>query len=187
MRYLNSAELSQFHDAFIDMCEKHATTKNQEGWGFPTGVIYCDTYSFKTKRGTMYIGHDDFVQEARWWIPVGLEEQIYSDQLQIAFEMCIPKNLNRYLSVHYTIDENQTVHILHKGKFAVGHGSVSMYEFFDYYRKNSGQWPLTNVHFQDYLELGKVSLPITDDEFLVLLESLAEFADYIPGFKNNYR
>lgn len=188
MRYANSADLSQFHDSFLAMCEKHATAKDVEDWGFPTGAIDCDTYSFDTKQGTMYIGHDDFQAKQRWWIPISLEEdQTYITQLVIAFEMCIPKADNRYLSVHYVLDDDGRVHILHKGKFTIGHGSASMSEFFDYYRKHPGRWPIVVVNFQDYLELGKVSLPINDDEFLGLLESLAEFANYIPEFKNNFR
>ena len=187
MRYLNSDELSQFHDAFLTMCEKHATTKDEWGWGFPTGVIDCDTYSLETQKGTMYIGHEDFDKERRWWIPIGLESQAFGNELAIAFEMNIPKARNMHLSVHYTIDDNQKVHVLHKGKFTVGHGAVSMYEFFDYYKKNPGKWPVINFSFYEYLELGKVSLPIPDNEFLTLVESLAEFADYIPGFKDKYR
>lgn len=187
MRYANNSELSQFHDAFLAMCEKHATTKNEEGWGFPTGVIYCDTYSFNTQQGAMHIGHDDFIEEQRWWLPIGLESQAYVNEFAIAFEMNIPRTKNMHVSIHYTIDDNQTVHILHKGKFAVGHSSVSMNEFFSYYRKNPGKWPVIGFFGYDYLELGKVSLSITDDEFLGLLESLAEFAKYIPGFKDNHR
>jgi hypothetical protein len=187
MRYANSTELSQFHDVFLGMCEKHATAKDEEGWGFPTGVIYCDTYSFDTKQGTMYIGHDDFVEEQRWWLPIGLESQAFINELAISFEMCIPKTLNRHLSVHYIIDDNQTMHILHKGKFTVGHGSVSMYEFFNYYQNNPGRWPVISFPGYDYLELGKVNLTLTDDEFLGLLESLAEFAKYIPDYKDKYR
>ncbi len=188
MRYLNSPELAQFHDAFMAMCQKHATARSLEGWGFPTGVIDCDTYSFDTKHGTLYIGHDDFQEKQRWWVPISLEkDQIYVTQLTIAFEMCIPKTYNRYLSVHYVIDADGKVHILHKGKFTIGHSSASMSEFFDYYRKHPGQWTVVNVNFQEYLELGKVSLPIVDNEFLDLKESLAGFADYIPGFKYQYR
>jgi hypothetical protein len=85
------------------------------------------------------------------------------------------------------IDDNKTVHILHKGKFTVGHGSVSMYEFFDYYRENPGKWSLINFNFQNYLELGKVNLVLTDNDFRGLLDSLAEFARYIPAFKDKYR
>ena len=56
MRYVNSDELSCFHDAFLAMCEKHAITKGQQAWGFPSGVICCDTYSFNTEQRVMYIG-----------------------------------------------------------------------------------------------------------------------------------
>ena len=187
MRYLNNSELSQFHAAFLGMCEKHDINKDEEGWGYPTGVIYCDTYSFDTKQGTMYIGHDDFIEKERWWIPIGLEEQVFVTELAISFEMCIPKTDNRYLSVHYTIDDNKTVHILHKGKFTVGHGSVRMYEFFSYYQNNPGRWPVISFSGYNYLELGVVNLALTDAEFVGLLDSLADFADYIPDFKMRYR
>jgi hypothetical protein len=187
MRYLNSTELSQFHDVLLIMFKKHATEQGEEGWGYPTGIHYCDTYSFNTKHGTMYIGHDDFIPEARWWIPIGLEEQRVADWLTISFEMCIPKTENRYISVHYTIDDNNIIHILHKGKFTVGHGSVNMFEFFDYYQKNPGKWPLIKYNYYDYLEIGRVNLALTDADFVGLLDSLAEFARYIPDFKNNYR
>lgn len=187
MRYLNSDELSQFHDAFLAMCEKHATTKDKRGWGFPTGIIDCDTYSFNTKQGTLYIGHSEEVVDNRWWIPIGLESQAFGSELAIAFEMNIPKARNMHLSVHYTVDDSNRTHILHKGKVTVGRSAVSMSKFFDYYRKNPGKWPLVNFSHYEYLELGRVSLSITDDEFLGLLESLAEFADYIQRFKGNYR
>ena len=187
MRYLNSAELSQFHGAFIGMCEKHATTKNEEGWGLPTGVISCDTYSFTTRQETLYIGHDATVVENRWWIPIGLESQAYIYELAIAFEMNIPRTRNMHLSVHYAIDDDSRIHILHKGKVTVGHSSVSMSEFFSYYLNNPGRWPIISFYGYEYLEVGKVSLPIIDDEFLGLLESLAEFANYISGFKYHYR
>ena len=91
------------------------------------------------------------------------------------------------LSVHYAIDENNIVHILHKGKFTVRHGSVSMWKFFDYYRKSRGKWQLIHWNNHDYLVLGKVNLAVTDAEFAELLDSLAEFARYIPDFKINYR
>jgi len=187
MQYLNSAQLSQFHDAFTAMCEKHATTKNIERWAFPHGVIDCDTYSFDTKYGTMYISHDDFIELQRWWIPTGLESQAFASELAIAFEMNIPKARNMHLSVHHAIEDNRKVHVLHKGKFTVGHGAVSMNEFFDHYRKKPGRWPVIHLGFYEYLELGLVSLPMTDNEFVILLESLSGFAHYIPGFKDNHR
>jgi hypothetical protein len=187
MRYANNAELSQFHDAFLAMCEKHAVAKDEDEWGYPHGVTYCDTFSFNTKHGTMYIGHDDLTEKNRWWIPIGLEEQIVWDYLSISFEMCIPKTRNMRVSIHYALDDNNIVHILHKGKFTVGHGSVSMDDFFNYYRRNPGRWQVISFNYQDYLELGKVSLVINYAEFLDLLESLAEFANYIAGFKDNYR
>jgi len=187
MRYLNSDELSQFHDAFLGMCEKHASTKDEWAWGFPTGIIDCDTYSFNTKQGTLYIGHSEEVVDNRWWIPIGLESQAFGSELAIAFEMNIPKERSMHLSVHYTLDDSNRTHILHKGKVTVGHGAVSMSEFFDYYRKNPGKWQVTSFNFYNYVELGRVSHPITDNEFLSLVESLSEFADYIQRFKGNYR
>jgi len=186
MQYANSAELSRFHDAFLAMCEKHVIKKDEEAWGFPNGIIDCDTYSFNTEQGMMYIGHSATVVENRWWIPIGLESQAYVNELAIAFEMNIPRTRNMHVSIHYTIDDNNYVHILHKGKVTARH-SLSMDDFFNYYRNNLGIWPIISFYGYDYLELGKVSLPITDDEFLGLLESLAGFANYIPGFKDNYR
>ena len=187
MRYLNSLELSQFHDILLKMFQKHATNVRKKDWGHPHGTDYCDTYSFNTKYGTLHIGHDDYVQEERWWIPIVLEEQISGAQLSIAFEMNIPKTRNMRLSVHYAIDENNIVHILHKGKFTVRHGSVSMSQFFGYYGKNPGKWQLIHWNNHDYLVLGKVNLVLTDAEFIGLLDSLADFANYIPDFKMKYR
>lgn len=187
MRYLNSSELSKFHDALLNMFEKHATNIGEDSWGFPSGILYCDTYSFNTKYGTLYVGHDDFIEEKRWWIPITLEEQAYGDQLPIAFEMNIPKTRNMHVSVHYVIDDNNIVHILHKGKFTVGHGSVCMSEFFDYYRKKPGKWQLMKFSYYEYLVLGKVNLVLADTDFTQLLDSLAEFARYIPDFKIKYR
>lgn len=187
MRYLNSTELQQFHKGFLNLCEKHAIDKSEESWGHPHGAIYCDTFTFNTKHGTIYLGHDDFIEQNRWWIPIGIEEPVFGPDFTISFEMCIPKTENRYLSVHYMIDDNKTIHIFHKGKFTVGHGSVSMHEFFDYYKNNPGKWQLTKVNFQDYLELGKVNIAITDTDFSGLLDSLADFAKYIPSFKDKYR
>ncbi len=187
MRYLNNSELSQFHDALLKMFQKHATNVGKKDWGHPHGIDYCDTYSFNTKYGTLRIGHEDYVQEERWWIPIELKKQVPSDQLSIAFEMNIPKTRNMRLAVHYAIDENNIVHILHKGKFTVGHGSVSMSEFFNYYRKIPSKWQLINFYSYDYLELGRVNLILTDTEFVQLLDSLAEFARYIPKFKSIYR
>ena len=187
MRYVNSDELSCFHDAFLAMCEKHAITKGQQAWGFPSGVICCDTYSFNTEQRVMYIGHKDFVRERTWWIPIGLESQAYVNELAIAFEMNIQRTKTMHLSVHYGIDDDNGVRILHKGKVTVGHGAVSMHEFLSCYRNNPGRWPVISFSSYKYLGLRKVSLPITDDEFVSLLESLAGFASYIPGFKENYR
>ena len=186
MRYLNGSELSRFHDAFLEMCENHAATKDEEEWGFPSGIIDCDTYSFNTHQGTMYIGHSVAVVGNRWWIPIGLESQAYVNELAIAFEMNIPRTRNMHVSIHYTIDDNNYIYILHKGKVTARHG-LSMDEFFNYYRNNPGIWPVITFSGYEYLELGKVSLPISDDKFLGLIESLAGFANYIPGFKDNYR
>jgi len=187
MRYLNSSELSQFHDALLDMCDKHASNKGQKPWGYPGGVTYCDTYSFHSKFGLLYIGHYDLIAEKRWWIPLALEEQISGGQLPISFEMCIPKTENRYVSVHYTVDDNKIVHVLHKGKFTVGRRSVSMDEFLNYYRKTPGKWQLINFCSYVYLELGRVNLILTDADFVGLLDSLAEFAKYIWNLKSGYR
>jgi len=187
MHYLNSSELSQFHDALLKMFEKHAINVSEDSWGFPSGILYCSTYSFNTKCGTLHVGHDDRVEKKRWWIPIALEEQISGDQLSIAFEMCIPKTRNMHLSVHYAIDNDNIVYILHKGKFTVGHGSVSMWKFFDYYGKNPGKWQLIKFDYNDYLVLGKDNLVLTDTDFAELLDSLAEFARYIPNYKSNYR
>ena len=187
MRYLNSSELSKFHDSLLRMFGKHATNIGQDSWGFPSGINYCDTYSFNTKYGTLHVGHDDFTEAKRWWIPITLEEQVYGDQLPIAFEMCIPKTRNVQVSVHYAIDDNNIVYILHKGKFTVGHGSVSMSDFFDYYQKHPGKWQLIKFNYYDYLLLAKVNLVLADADFTQLLDSLAEFTRYIPNYKSNYR
>jgi hypothetical protein len=77
MRYLNSPELSMFHDSLLRLLEKHATNIGQDSWGFPGGVHYCDTYSFITKYGTLLVGHYYFTEGERWWIPITLEEPAY--------------------------------------------------------------------------------------------------------------
>lgn len=187
MRYANSDELSRFHDAFLGMCKKHTTSNDQMEWGFPSGAIYCDTYLLNTTQGMIYIGHEDFVEEQRWWIPIVLKERVSGDQLSIDFEMNIPKTRNIRLAVHYAIDEHNNIHVLHKGKFTVGHGSVSMSKFFDYYRRHPSTWQLTRFNNYDYLALGKVNLVMTDTDSAQLLASLAEFARYIPKFKDTYR
>jgi hypothetical protein len=187
MKYANSDELYRFHDTLLAMCKKYAISKNQTQWGFPSGVIYCDTYLLNTRQGMIYIGHEDFVQEQRWWIPIVSEERISGDQLSIDFEMNIPKTRNIRLAVHYAIDEHNNIHVLHKGKFTVGHGSVSMLEFFNYYRRTPGTWQIKKFNNYDYLVLGEVSLIMTDTDFTKLLESLAKFARYIPKFKDTYR
>jgi hypothetical protein len=187
MRYLNSSELAQFHMGFLTMCKKNAITNGDEVWGYPSGFLQCDTYTFKCRYGDMYLGHEDFNREQRWWMPISLQNQQASNELSIAFEMNIPKFDNKYVSVHYAIDEKQFVHILHKGKFTIGHGSASMAEFFNYYRNNPAGWPVIQYNYQDYLLLGVASLSMTDKEFETLLSSLADFANYIPDFKTRYR
>ena len=99
----------------------------------------------------------------------------------------IPKTLNKNLSVHYTIDDNKVIRILHKGKFTVGHGSVSMAEFFNYYRNNPGRWQLISFLDYDYLELAQLNTNLTDTDFVGLLDSLSEFTKYIRNFKNLHR
>jgi hypothetical protein len=187
MRYLNSSELSIFHNSLVNMFKKQAVSASQRKWGFPSGAITCDTYLFNTDRGALYIGHDYFIKEKRWWIPICLGDQFERNELQIAFEMNIPKTSNMYLSVHYIIDDTNFVHILHKGKVTVGHSSMSMDDFFNYYQRSPGRWPVINLFGHTYLELGKVSLTIADNEFHDLLESLSGFARYITQFKNTYR
>ncbi len=188
MRYLNGLELSQLHTNLLQMCEKHAINKGKKTWGFPHGIEYCDTYIFKLPRWYIYIGHLDFQAGKRWWFPVVLNSLGTADDLSIDFEMCIPKIDNPRLSVRYTIDDTKKlVHVLHKGKFTVGYGSVRMADFFDFYKNNPGEWPIIRHNFQDYLQLGAISLPMTDGDFTNLLSSLAEFANYIPNFKKKYR
>jgi len=187
MRYLTSLELRQFHDALLGKFKKHATSQAKKEWGYPHGVTSCDTYSFSTKHGMLYLGHYDYIEGNRWWIPITLEEQVSGAQLPVTFEMSIPKTRNMRVSVHYAVDDNGLVHILDKGKFTVGYGSVGMQEFFTYYRKTPGQWPLMQFNSYDYVVLGKLSLNVTDSNLLDLLGSLAEFAIYILNFKNKYR
>lgn len=186
MRYLNSFELTQFHEAFLAMCVKHASTKGEKTWGFPGGINDCDTYSFGTQNGNLYVGHSATIVENRWWIPINLLSQTVPEELTIAFEMNIPKERNISLSVHYVIDDDNRIRILHKGRVTARAG-LRMADFFNFYRKNPGIWPVFDFSNHQYLEFGKVSLPMTDDEFLRLLESLAAFATYITEFKNNYR
>ena len=187
MRYANSDELSRFHDSFLAMCEKHADRKEQRAWGFPHGVIACDTYRFNTGQRTLYVGHHDIGQGERWWVPIRLEDQSASGQLQIDFELCIPKQKSMHLSVHYAVDSNDMGNILHKGKFTVGRGGVSMSTFFAYYRRHPGRWRLMEFNNHTYLVLGRVNLDMTEADFAELLESLADFAKYIPGFKDTRR
>lgn len=187
MRHANSDELSRFHDSFLAMCEKNADRKEQRAWGFPHGVIKCDTYCFNTGQRTLYVGHHDIGQGERWWVPIRLEDQSASGQLQIDFELCIPKQKSMHLSVHYAVDSNDMVNILHKGKFTVGRGGVSMSTFFAYYKKDPSGWQLPEFNNREYLVLGRVSLAMTDADFTGLLESLADFARYIPKFKDAFR
>jgi len=169
------------------MCEKHAASKDERVWGFPTGSIDCDTYSFVTQRGSLHVGHSEEVVDTRWWIPVGLESQAFNSALAIAFEMNIPRERNMHLSVHYVVDSHGRIYILHKGKFAIGRSSVSMSEFFAYYRKHPGRWQLMQFSNYEYLVLGRVNLDMTDTDFTTLLKSLADFAGYVPRFKDTYR
>ena len=187
MRYLIGSELVQLHDAFLTKLESKTIEKSEQEWGYPSGVNWSDTYKFDTRNGEMYVGNFENEELDRWWIPIVLESQIMNAQFPIIFEMNIPKNENLRVSVHYTINEQGIVHIWHKGKFTVGHGSRSMQDFFNYYTDNKGQWPEKSFNGYDYLELGKVHLNISDQEFGDLLESLSEFALYIPNFKNIYR
>ena len=187
MRYAGCHELSQFHDAFLAMCEKHAAAKQQREWGFPNGVILCDTFSFNTRQGTLYVGHHDIGQGKRWWIPIRLEDQAADGQLQIDFELCIPKGTDMRLSVHYVIDIDNAVHIMHKGRFTVGRRGLRMSAFFASYRKNPGRWQLMEFRDHTYLVLGRVNLAMTDTDFTALLGSMADFARYIPKFKDAFR
>jgi hypothetical protein len=169
------------------MFKKHAITISEESWGFPSGFIDCETFQFNTNLGYLYIGHNDNTEANRWWIPIASADLNFGNEFHISFEMSIPKIHNNGLSVHYMIDENKIVHIMHKGKFTVGYGSVSMAEFFEYYRNNPGKWQAISFNNYDYLELGKLSLNITDADFIGLLDSLAQFAAFIPVFKDQYR
>jgi hypothetical protein len=62
-----------------------------------------------------------------------------------------------------------------------------MAEFFEYYQDNPGRWQVISFIDYDYLELAKLNLQVTDKDFNELVESLAQFAAYIPAFKNQYR
>lgn len=190
MRYLVSSELHGFHDSFLRALRKHSSGKSDEEWGYPSGFEICETFSFRTEHGTLLIGHLDRIKElGRWWIPVTLEDNSHASytQLSIDFEMSIPTQKNLYLSVHYTMDDGGAILILHKGKFTVGHGSISMREFFEYYRANPGRWQLMRFNGYDYLRLAKLDPESFDSDFLKLLPSLADFANYIHNFKNKYR
>ncbi len=119
-------EGTRFHDALLGQLKKHAISQTKEEWGYPSGVTYCDTYSFSTKHGMLYLGHYDYTKGDRWWIPITMEEQVSGAQLPVTFEMSIPKTRNMHVSVHYGIEDNGLAHILEKGKFTVGYGSVGM-------------------------------------------------------------
>lgn len=190
MRYLTSSELHSFHDSFLQALRIHSSSHYEEEWGYPSGFEICDTFSFSTEHGTLLIGHLDRTNElGRWWIPITLEDNSYTQfsQLLINFEMSIPTQPNLYLSAHYTIDDDGAIHILHKGKFTVGHGSISMHAFFEYYRANPGRWLLRKFMGYDYLQLAKINPESFESDFLKLLPSLADFAKYISTFKNEYR
>lgn len=189
MRYLTKSEIRKFHSDLLALMQKHAKAQIEDTWGYPSGYIDCDTYSFDTPSGTLLIGHYDFTEEKqRWWVPVCLEEPQTNNLLYIAFELSIPDApINNHLSVHYKIGDTGAVHVLHKGKFTVGYGAVSMADFFDYYGKTPGKWPILNSLGTQYLELGKLAPDSLDSDFTTLLDSLAEFARYVPEFKEGYR
>lgn len=187
MRYLNSTELTQLHDSIATMLMNKGNNESIRIWGFPSNNIKCSTYTFETESGAIYIGHHDFVHEKKWWLPIASGESLYGEQLQISFEMCVPKNDNKLVSIHYVIDNDEIVHILHKGKFTVGHGSLSMKDFFTYYKNNPGKWEVINFSNYNYIELGKTNIYLTENQFSDLLNSLASFADYLSAFKNRYR
>lgn len=190
MRYLTSSELYGFHDSFLLALRKHSSSQFEEEWGYPSGFEICDTFSFTTEHGTLLIGHLDRIKElGRWWIPITLEDNSHTPytQLLIDFEMSIPTRPNLYLSVHYTMDDDGAIHILHKGKFTVGHGSISIREFSQYYRTNPGRWQLMQFNGYDYLKLARIKQESFDSDFLKLIPSLADFANYISNFKNKYR
>jgi hypothetical protein len=190
MRYLTSSELHSFHDSFLQTLRKHSLSQSDEDWGYPGGFHICETHLFETKHGNMYIGHLDSVEDAgRWWIPVTLEDNIRSlsaTQLSIDFEMSIPVRPNFHLSTHYIKDEGN-LYIVQKGNFTVGHSGIKMSDFFQYYLANPGRWQVIQFNGYDYLILVKLALKSIDAEFPYLIDSLADFANYIPGFKNRYR
>ena len=191
MRYLTSSELHSFHDSFLRTLRKHSLGQSNEEWGYPSGFHVCETHLFETNHGNMYIGHLDSVENSgRWWIPVTLEDNIRSlstTQLSIDFEMSIPARPNLRLSTHYIKDEEDNLYIVQKGKFTIGHRSISMSEFFRYYLAQPSKWQVIQFNDYDYLILVKLVLGSIDADFSYLLNSLADFANYIPGFKNRYR
>lgn len=191
MRYLTSSELDSFHDSFLNTLRKHSLNQSNEEWGYPGGFNVCETHLFKTKHGNMYIGHLDSVEYfGRWWIPVTLEGNIRSlstTQLSIDFEMSIPARPNLRLSTHYIKDKENNLYIVQKGKFTVGNSSKSMSEFFQYYLAQPDRWQVIQFNGYDYLILVKLQLKSISANFSYLLDSLADFANYIPGFKNKYR
>ena len=191
MRYLTSSELHSFHDLFLQTLRKHSLDQSNKEWGYPSGFQVFETHLFKTKYGNMYIGHLDSVEDSgRWWIPVTLEvnnRALSSTQLSIDFEMSIPAEPNLYLSTHYIKDGEDNLHIVSKGKFTAGPGAISMKDFFGYYMAQPGRWKVIKFNRYKYLILVKLALKSIDADFSYLLDSLADFANYIPGFKNRYR
>ena len=190
MRYLNGSELYSFHESFLKALKKHSSSQSEEEWGYPSGVDICDTFSFTTEHGTLLIGYLDRIKElGRWWVPITLQDNISTPyaQITIDFEMSIPMRQNFHVSVHYTITDDGAILILHKGKFTIGHGSRSMSEFFEYYRKNPGRWQIIQFNGYNYLQLGRINPESFDNEFLKLISSLADFAKYIRTFKKRYR
>ena len=184
MRYLTSPELQDFHDSFLRALRKHSSGHSDEAWGFPHGWDECDTFSFRTVHGTLLIGHLDLTKElGRWWIPISLEDNYPN----IEFEINIPLEPNLRLSVHYTMDDDGAILILHKGRFTVVH-AIGMSEFFEYYRANPVIWERMQYNWYDYLILAKIEPESVDSDFLkIIIPSLADFAHYIHNFKTGIR
>lgn len=189
MSYLTREGIQKFHDDFLALMEQKCETVSADTWGYPGGYYDSDTYSFKTKCGTLLIGHVDHTEQLkRWWIPVAIEEEQINNLLYIAFELSIPNDpTNNHLSIHFRTDNDGNILVLHKGKFTVGFGSLSMSDFFEYYQAHKGEWPVVNVDGQKYLKLGQFNQNHFEDDFKDFLESLACFAKYVPKFKNNFR
>jgi len=64
---------------------------------------------------------------------------------------------------------------------------ASMYEFFEYYHANPSRWQTIKFMGYDYLKIAALKPESFDSDFLQLLPSLADFANYIPNFKTKYR